>query len=645
MNLSQSFLDELNEQQKQAAAFAGKRLMVLAGAGSGKTKTLVARLAYFCSMGIDPSTLVAITFTNKAAKEMKERLLQCVPEASQALVGTFHHVSNKLLRRYGSALNLNPNFQIITPLDQKRIIKEAIKTLKITLDNDVTESFILKALSYRHQSQDEAFWQHPTHRVARVISFYDEFCQKENSLDFDSMIIRARELFQTPFVKENFIENLNHVCVDEFQDTNYQQILWLESLLGLKTGLTLVGDDDQSIYRFRGSDVTIMQTAHNRFEGLELIKLERNYRSTSTIVRAANNIISKNKIRLGKNLWTEKKSDHKISVQEVEDENSEARKVAEKIHLLLNKKVPLSDIAILYRSNRQSRVFEGMARKFMWEYRLSGGQGFFDREEIKDVLSYLQLIVHKNSTLALSRVINKPARRIGPKSLEKIADVAQQHDLRIWDALIASQFLFKGKTQESIAQFIMTIDSHRKSLAASSLADLTSSLIVQIDLLSSYDKATRDQREDNIHEFINALIDYENNACPTTSRFELLEAFLTDVALMANAQDDNEHVPKLTLSTVHASKGLEWPYVFIVGMQDDSFPSPHSRVPEELAEERRLFYVALTRAREQCFLSYARVRYTGYEKKRVYPSRYLNDLDSDLIEFQREVIDFSQRRF
>ena len=645
VELGQNFLDELNSQQRQAVTFGGKRLMVLAGAGSGKTKTLVSRLAYFCSMGVCPSTLVAITFTNKAAKEMKERLAQCVPEARQALVGTFHHVSNRLLRRYGPYINLDPNFQIITTNDQKRIIKDALKALKITVDNDVSESFILKALSYRHQGHDEAFWQHPSHRVARVINYYDEFCQKENCLDFDSMIIKARDLFQTSFVKENFVENLSHLCVDEFQDTNYQQILWLESLLGTNTGLTLVGDDDQSIYRFRGSDVTIMQTAHNRFEGLELIKLERNYRSTSTIVQAANAVISKNKVRLGKKLWTAKNSENKIFIQEVEDENAEADKVAEKIHSLLNQKVSLSDIAILYRSNRQSRVFEAMARKYLWEYRLSGGQGFFDREEIKDLLSYLQLLVHKNSSLALFRVINKPARRIGPKSLEKITDIAQQYDLMIFDALIASQTLFKGKTKEALEHFIQTLESHRQMMSACSLADLASSLIAQVDLLCAYEKNTRDQREDNLHEFINALIDYENGAGKSKSGFELLESFLTDVALMANSQSEEELVPKLTLSTVHASKGLEWPYVFIVGMQDDSFPSAHSRVPEELAEERRLFYVALTRAREQCFLSYARVRYSGYERKRIQPSRYLNDLDASLIEFKRQAIDFSMRRY
>lgn len=634
MQSSGDFLEALNEEQKKAVTFGGKRLMVLAGAGSGKTKTLVSRLAYFCAQGTPPHSLMAITFTNKAAKQMKERLGQCFEGAHRAFVGTFHHVSLRLLRRYADYINLNPHFQVVTPVDQKRIIKEAIRKLNITLDKDVTEAFILKALSYRHQNKNDAFWLNPQHRVGQVIQYYDEFCQAEQLLDFDHLIIRSTQLFQTPFVRENFVEHLDHICVDEFQDTNYQQILWLEALLGQKTGLTLVGDDDQSIYRFRGSDVTIMQSAQNRFEGLEIIKLEQNYRSTSTIVQAANAVISKNSIRLGKNLWTQRLGEKKIEVFELDDELKEADKVAHKIHQLLNHQVSLSDIAILYRSNRQSRHFEAMARKYQWEYRLSGGLGFFDREEIKDTLCYLQLLINRNSTLALWRIINKPSRKIGPKSLEKISQIALDYDLPIYDALIASQNVFKGKVAGAIEDFIALIEEHRQALSHMPLADVASSLLSKSQLIESYSDQ-KESRQDNLYEFINSLIDYQNKMFDKSS-YDILTNFLADTALVAVENAEMDQAERLTLSTVHAAKGLEWPYVFIVGMQDENFPSIRSRTSEELAEERRLFYVALTRARDQCFLTYPRYQLTGYERRRVKASRYLKDLSSSWYDFHKE---------
>lgn len=635
MSVLDDLLSELNPEQKKAATFGGRRLMVLAGAGSGKTKTLVSRLAYFCQMGALPESLMAITFTNKAAREMKERLEQCVPGAKSAYVGTFHKISHLMLRRYGQYISLDTSFQIITPSDQKRIIKEGIKQLKISLDNNTSESFILRSLSNRHQLTQEQFWQRESHPVGRLLKYYDEVCLKENLIDFDGLILKATELFKTPFVKENFCQKLHHICIDEFQDTNYQQILWLEAILGSDTGLTLVGDDDQSIYRFRGSDVTLMQTAHNRFDGLELMKLEQNYRSTSTIVNAANDVIAKNSIRLGKNLWTQNVTNDKITIFEAYNEFAEVDSIAQKIHQLLHEKVPLSAIAVLYRSNMQSRLFESVARKYQWPYNLSGGLSFYDREEVKDILCYLQLLIDTNSWLALSRVINKPSRKIGAKTLEKIRDVAIEYDLMPWDALVASQSLFKGKVLESISSFISLIEEHRQLLAHSDLADVASSLIAKSDIITAY-ADNKEQRSDNLYELINAMIDFQEKEGAQKTTFQMLTDFLSDVSLSGSAPvESGQQVEALTLSTVHAAKGLEWPYVFIVGLEEELFPHQRAHSDEEQDEERRLFYVALTRAKSQCFLSYALYRKKGYENHRGRPSRFIKDISSKYIKLER----------
>jgi DNA helicase-2/ATP-dependent DNA helicase PcrA len=564
---------------------------------------------------------------------MKERLLCSTPEAQGSYVGTFHKISHLLLRRYGGYINLSTNFQIITPSDQKRMIKEGLKELSMTLSEKYSEAFVLKALSLRHQVSQEQFWEREDHSVGRLLQYYDKRCQKESLIDFDNLIIKATQLFQHPFVKENFCEKLSHICIDEFQDTNFQQILWLEALLGSKTGLTLVGDDDQSIYRFRGSDVTLMQTAHRRFEGLELIKLEQNYRSTATIVNAASEVIAKSSTRLAKTLWTQTISDEKIVLIRGKNEFAEADGVAKAIHGLIHKGVGLEEISILYRSNRQSRLFEAAARKYQWPYKLSGGLGFYDREEVKDILSYLQLITDKNSTLAFSRIINKPARKIGPKTLEKIFQLSKEYDLPVFEALIASQSLFKGKTLERIKEFINLIEEHEQYAQENSLADLTSSLIAKSELLSAY-KENIEQKQDNLYELINAMIDYQNKAEGTFTPYQLLGEFLADVTLAtstdkASEQDD----PMLSLSTIHAAKGLEWSYVFIVGVEEGFYPHQQAYKEEDQDEERRLFYVALTRAKKQCFMSYARYRSRGYEDYRVEPSRFLRDISSKYIQY------------
>lgn len=635
MNLLESLLQELNPEQKKAAIFGGSRLMVLAGAGSGKTKTLISRLAHFCHMGARPESLMAITFTNKAAREMKARLEERVPEARGALVGTFHKISHLLLRRYGQYINLDTNFQIITPNDQKRIIKEAIKELQITLDNQVSEYFLLKALSLRHSQVQEQYWQSESHRVGKVIRYYDQVCLRDNLLDFDNLIVKATELFKAPFVKENFCDRLTHICIDEFQDTNHQQILWLEAALGATTGLTLVGDDDQSIYKFRGSDVTLMQTAQSRFNDLELMKLEQNYRSTSTIVNAANKVIEKNSVRLGKNLWTDNVTNDKIPVLVGFNEFSEVDLVTQKIHTLLSQGVKLNDIAILYRSNMQSRLFEAQARKYQWDYNLSGGLSFYDREEIKDVLSYLSLLLDKNSWLALTRVINKPSRKIGPKTIEKIRSIGQEYDLKAWDALIASLSVLKGKTQASVKGFIELIDEHVELMAHTELADLTSSLIAKSNIISSYaDNA--EARSDNLYELINAIIDYQSKEGEGRTTVDVLSSFLSDVSLSGSSDVESERLQEqLTLSTVHAAKGLEWPYVFIVGMEEKIFPHIRAVSDEDQDEERRLFYVALTRAKKKCFLSYALSRKKGFETVTGKPSRYIEDITSQYLTVER----------
>ncbi len=620
-----SYLNELNEQQYKAATYPGKSLLVLAGAGSGKTKTLITRIAYFIKAGVSPSAIIAVTFTNKAAKELKERLQHYIPNTTGVYIGTFHRLSNLFLRKYGSFINVAQDFQIITPSDQKSIFKRIFVDLNREENQYCNHKNALNMLSRFYLDKTTKYddlWQ-------PVISGYLQYTHQKNLLDFDSLIEKAIELFANQDFKRIFSTNIQHLLIDEFQDTNPPQYRWIQELSSEQTHLTFVGDDDQSIYGFRGADVTIIQRVSNTYQDLYTIRLEQNYRSTPSILALANTIIAQNRQRLGKNLWTNNQEFGLPEINEYASEYEEAQGVCRAIHHLLHKGVDHTEIAILYRSNALSRLFEGEARKYQWPYKVSGGLPFFDREEIRDIMSYLQVIADPRQDRALLRIINKPARKIGQKTQDTLEEYAKQYQVSIWDAILALIPSFAPATKKALVGFVELIQSLNYQAQSLTFSDLTNQALNQTELLKIYQEQEQaEHKEDNLYEFVNAIVDFEKNYADI-STIEQVKIFINEYFIDDSLNTDQEK--GLTLSTCHAAKGLEWPYVFLVGMEKNIFPHENSQHHSEQEEERRLFYVAITRAKKQLRISYALKRQRFHEFLRQEPSPFITGLSPDLI--------------
>jgi DNA helicase-2/ATP-dependent DNA helicase PcrA len=624
----QHYLNGLNQQQLQAVTFAGRNLLVLAGAGSGKTKTLITRIAHFMHIGVNPSQIVAVTFTNKAAKEIKVRLSTLFPEAKNVHIGTFHRLSHLFLRKHGELIKLDTNFQIITPSDQKKIFKNIFIKLNRAETQYANQKNALNLLSeyyYNKNLQFDESWR-------PIITAYIEQCERESLVDFDALIDKATLLFQQEDFKSRFGNQLQHVLIDEFQDTNPAQFHWIRELVQQGTKTTLVGDDDQSIYGFRGADIRIIQKVSSTFTDLHTIRLEQNYRSTPSILKLANHVIGGNKNRLGKELWTSNPDDQLPVIHESLDEYQEIQEVSRNIHLLLNRGVRYADIAVLYRSNALSRLLEAEARKYQWPYHVSGGLPFFDREEIRDIMSYLQLVVDPRNNNALLRVINKPARKIGNKTQDILLEYSSQYQVSLWDAMLTLTSTFPSTTKKALQQFIELIQSLKLFLTqqAISLAELSHQILEQTQLSALYQNTDKgDSKEDNLYEFTRALIDFQS-IYPEKSLIELLGLFLNEYLL-----DDTAHIEKednaLVFSTCHGAKGLEWPYVFLIGMEKNLFPHEHSFREDEIEEERRLFYVAITRSKKQLRISYALKRQRYNEVLYPEPSPFLYEIPAECI--------------
>jgi DNA helicase-2/ATP-dependent DNA helicase PcrA len=621
-----TYLNDLNSQQIEAVTFAGKNLLVLAGAGSGKTKTLVTRIAHFIKSGVRPQSIIAVTFTNKAARELRERLKLLFPHAVGVHIGTFHRLSHFFLRRYGFIIHLASNFQIITPSDQKRIFKNIFIQLNRTETQYCNQKTALNVLSdyYRDKSiQFDEAW-------SPIINTYIQQCARDGLIDFDGLIDKATQLYTHPEFKTSFSNQLEHVLIDEFQDTSPDQFRWICELVAPGAKTTLVGDDDQSIYGFRGADVRIIQKVSHTFEDIFTIRLEQNYRSTPAILTLANHVITHNKNRLGKNLWTTNKDSSLPTIIEAADEYQEIQEVCRQIHLLLNQGVQYSEIAVLYRSNALSRLLEAEARKYHWPYRVSGGLPFFDREEIRDIMSYLQVVSDPRHNTALLRILNKPARKIGPKTQDILVEYSAQYQVSVWDAILALMPTFSSMTQKALQRFVELVQSFKVLLLSGvTLADLTHHILQETQLLVLYQNAEQSEnKEDNIYEFTKALLDFQG--ANTASSFDLLVNFLSEYLI-----DDSLHQEKnseeLVFSTCHGAKGLEWPYVFLIGMEKNLFPHEHSYREDEIEEERRLFYVAITRAKKELKISYALKRQRFNEFLYPEPSPFLYDIPKECV--------------
>ncbi len=648
------YLDELNEPQKAAAKNIAGPMMVIAGAGSGKTRVLTYRIAHMIDSGIDAFNILSLTFTNKAAKEMKERISKMLGDGQSRNVwsGTFHSVFARILRSESERLGYPSNFTIYDTQDSRSLLKAIVKEMK--LDDKLYKPAIVGSRissAKNNLISPQAYLQNTDiqaddretgrKKLGEIYMEYAKRCFKAGAMDFDDLLFKTNVLLKNfPDVLEKYQNKFKYILVDEYQDTNYSQYLIVKRLAAKTKNLCVVGDDAQSIYAFRGADIQNILNFKKDYPQYKLFKLEQNYRSSKVIVNAANSIIKNNKKQIKKNVWTANEEGDRIRVIKTYSDNEEGRFVSSDIFSIKqNEQANNLDFAILYRTNAQSRSFEESLRKLNIKYRIYGGLSFYQRKEIKDLIAYFRLTANHNDEEALKRVINYPKRGIGKGSLDKVTIVARENDVSMWEVLCnLPKFgvAVNAGTSNKITQFTNMIKAFATKLETDSASDLASE-IGQASGLSPTLYADKSPegvaRYDNIQELQNGIKEFTDKS--ETDVF--LSDFLLDVALLTDADnDDEEDNDKVTLMTIHASKGLEFPYVYVVGMEESLFPSQmalNSR--SELEEERRLFYVAVTRAEKICTLSYALSRYKWGELSNCEPSRFIEEIDESFLDLSQ----------
>ncbi|KTD56364.1 DNA helicase II [Legionella santicrucis] len=639
-----AILSELNERQHEAVTAPLGNTLVLAGAGSGKTKVLVSRIAWLIAeQGISPHGILAVTFTNKAAGEMRARLNNMLNTPIMGLwVGTFHGLCHRLLRRHYREAHLPELFHILDTEDQARMIKRVIASLNL----DPEQWPVKQAQSFINGQKDEGIRPQHVHTLSygpgktllNIYRVYEQACQTAGVIDFAELLLRTHELLRdNPEILHHYRQRFQAILVDEFQDTNTIQYAWIRLLAGEHTAVLAVGDDDQSIYGWRGAKVENIQQFARDFTNTLTIRLEQNYRSTATILDAANALITNNHSRMGKDLWTEGATGEKILVYSAFNELDEARFVCERIMMEINQGISADEIAILYRSNAQSRVLEEALLRARIAYRIYGGLRFFDRAEVKDALAYLRLLVNPDDDTAFERVVNFPTRGIGEKTLDDLRYYAKSEQCSLWYA--AKTLLESGgmaqRAGSALAKFIELIEQLQQNTVEMELDEQLSTVIQLSGLYAHFSKIKGDKSEsrlDNLQELINAAKQFryeqeEDEAIP------LVNAFLAHASLEAGEMQAGEHERYVHLMTLHAAKGLEFPMVFLVGMEEGVFPGKQSlEEPGRLEEERRLCYVGMTRAMRKLILSYAEVRRQYGREEYHRPSRFLRELPQELFE-------------
>jgi DNA helicase-2/ATP-dependent DNA helicase PcrA len=633
--------DSLNEAQQQAVTNEARQLLVIAGAGSGKTRVLVTRILWFLQQqNVSPYRILAVTFTNKAANEMLERIKKgCGDSGARALwVGTFHGIAHRILRQNAQAAGLPDNFQIIDTDDQKRLIKRIIKQLR--LDEETFEP--KQAIGYISRAKDDGRRVRSMPRMGDMVGQgllaiyeqYEQYCQKMGLVDFGELLLRVDELWeQNPEVLTEYQNRFTHVLVDEFQDTNAIQYRWLRRLCTQQHYLTAVGDDDQSIYGWRGAKIENIQRFTQDYPKAATVRLEENYRSTAAILEAANGLIAQNQGRLGKNLRAQSQGGEKISIYPAVNEMDEAAFMIDKATLWSKRGGNWSDIAILYRSNAQSRVIEQALRRANIPYRIYGGLRFFDRAEIKDVTAYLRLIAYREDDPAFERVVNMPPRGIGDKTLQNIRDLAQQTQTSLWEAAKAYCPQATGRGAKGLASFIMAIEA---SDPKNPLPDLVDRVLEQFGILRHWEEqgAERAQtRLENLAELRIATRQFRQDVREEED-IPALQAFLSDVALDAGDKEKGGDEAGVNLMTLHAAKGLEFPLVFIGGLEEGLFPHSRSSLEQDkLEEERRLCYVGITRAMHKLYMTYAQRRAFSASASMNRPSRFITEIPEAQLEY------------
>lgn len=639
-----ALLKGLNERQREAVTAPLGNTLVLAGAGSGKTRVLVSRIAWLIEeMHLSPHSILAVTFTNKAAGEMRSRLSAMLSTPIMGLwVGTFHGLCHRLLRRHYKEARLPEQFHILDSEDQGRIIKRTIASLNL----DPEQWPVKQAQSFINGRKDEGLRpQHvnalhygPTKTLLAIYSAYEQACQTAGVIDFAELLLRTHELLRdNPELLAHYRERFQAILVDEFQDTNTVQYAWIRLLAGDNAAVLAVGDDDQSIYGWRGAKVENIQQFSRDFKETNIIRLEQNYRSTGTILEAANTLITNNNSRMGKDLWTSGSAGEKIVVFSAFNELEEARFVSERIMMEINQGASADDIAILYRSNAQSRVLEEALLRAGISYRIYGGVRFFDRAEVKDTLAYLRLLVNPNDDTAFERVVNLPTRGIGEKTLEDLRQFAKTEQSSMWNA--AKNLLESGALPQragvSLAKFIELIEKIQIKTVQMELDEQIAEVIQLSGLYAHFSKIKGDKSEsrlDNLQELINAAKQYRYEQ-DDEEELSLINAFLAHASLESGEMQAEEHERYVHLMTLHAAKGLEFPTVFLVGLEEGVFPGKQSiEEPGRLEEERRLCYVGMTRAMRKLVLSHAEVRRQYGREEYHRPSRFLRELPPQLID-------------
>lgn len=650
------FLDELNESQRKAAEHLYGATMVIAGAGSGKTRVLTYRIAHMIENEIDPFNILALTFTNKAAREMTERIGSIVgaDEAKNITMGTFHSVFSKILRFNADRIGFPNNFTIYDTQDSKSVIKDIIKGFKLD-DKTYKPSNVFGRISTAKNNliSPEAYCQNEEIKLedqqarrpemGRIYMSYMNRCQKSGAMDFDDLLYYTNVLMRDfPEVLHYYQHKFKYILVDEYQDTNYAQYLIIKKLAAAYENICVVGDDAQSIYSFRGANIENILNFRKDYPDFTLYKLEQNYRSTKNIVEAANSIIKKNKDQIHKSVWTENQNGNKIKVVRTPTDNEEGRSVASFIHEKQGKSnCSYNDFAVLYRTNRQSRSFEEALRKLNIPYKVYGGLSFYQRKEIKDLLAYFRLAANPNDEEALKRVINYPKRAIGKTSIEKLIVAANNYTTSIWEVICDFHKYpvdINNGTKSRISEFATMIKSFQSEINtkdAFSLAErIARSSGIMKELIDAKDKGPEEvERFQNVEELLSGIQEFSNSGDEDNPN--TLADFMLEVALLTDAdQDKPEEKNHVSLMTIHSSKGLEFPNVYLVGMEENLFPSQmslHSR--SDLEEERRLFYVAVTRAMESCTLSYAVSRFLWGQSISCEPSRFIDEIDPNYLEF------------
>jgi len=627
-------LEHLNPEQLAAVTLPAGHALILAGAGSGKTRVLTTRLAWLLQQGaVSPAGVLAVTFTNKAAREMLARLTAMLAVNPRGMwIGTFHGLCNRMLRAHAREAGLPREFQILDTQDQLAAVKRVLRSMNVDEDRfpprDV-QYFIMGRKEEGLRARDVAVTDDSTRRYAELYDAYDEQCRREGVADFAELLLRSYELLQrNEPLREHYRARFRHVLVDEFQDTNRLQYRWLKLLAGPQASLFAVGDDDQSIYAFRGAHVGNMAEFEREYPGAR-VRLEQNYRSHGNILDAANALIAHNAKRLGKNLWTAAGAGEPLRVFEAQSDADEARWMVEEIQAQKREGARLGEIALLYRSNAQSRVLEHALFTAGLPYRVYGGLRFFERAEVKHALAYLRLVASPGDDNAFLRVVNFPARGIGARTLEGLQDAARAAGRNLYETALASP----GKA----APFIALIEALREACAGLTLAERVEHVVAKSGLAEHYKREREGaERLENLGELVNAAAAFsaEDVALESGEDADPLTAFLTHAALEAGEHQAGEGQDALQLMTMHSAKGLEFNAVFVSGLEEGLFPHEQSVMEKDgLEEERRLMYVALTRARRRLYLSYAQTRLLHGQTRYNLPSRFLDELPQGLLKW------------